>query len=95
MAYVGGGFGHNGLHNILEPLVFSVPIIFGPNYHKFPEAKEALEVGTANSIGTEEDFEKLILEKLSNPTDKSAVSNFCLERSGASKIIFEGIKAQL
>lgn len=95
MAYVGGGFGHNGLHNILEPLVFSVPLIIGPNYHKFREAKEALELGIANSICTEEDFEKLILEKLSNPTDKSTLSNFCLERSGASKIIFEGIKAQL
>ncbi len=92
VAYVGGGFGHKGLHNILEPLVFGVPIIFGPNYHKFSEAKEAIQSSIADSIHKEEGFEKTILEKLNNPNDKSTVSNFCLERSGASKIIFEGIK---
>ena len=92
IAYVGGGFGHKGLHNILEPLVFGVPIIFGPNYHKFSEAEEAVHSSIADSIHKEEGFEKTILEKLNNPNDKSTVSNFCLERSGASKIIFEGIK---
>ena len=38
VAYVGGGFGTSGLHNILEPAAFGVPIIIGPNHQKFPEA---------------------------------------------------------
>lgn len=38
MAYVGGGMGTKGLHNILEPAVFGVPIVIGKNYQKFPEA---------------------------------------------------------
>src|SRR5690606_27536492 len=38
VAYIGGGFGSAGLHNILEPAAFSVPIVIGPNHQKFPEA---------------------------------------------------------
>lgn len=38
VAYVGGGFGTAGLHNILEPAAFGVPIVIGPNHQKFPEA---------------------------------------------------------
>ena len=37
IAYVGGGFG-KGIHNILEPASYGLPIIFGPNYFKFKEA---------------------------------------------------------
>jgi len=40
IAYVGGALGTTGLHNILEPAVFGVPVIIGTNYDKFPEARE-------------------------------------------------------
>ena len=39
LAYVGGGFGV-GIHNILEPAVFDIPVIFGPNNKRFHEAQE-------------------------------------------------------
>ena len=38
IAYVGGGFGTAGLHNILEPATFGVPVIIGPNFSNFSEA---------------------------------------------------------
>lgn len=38
IAYVGGGFGNPGIHNILEPATFGIPIIIGPNYSNFAEA---------------------------------------------------------
>ena len=38
LAYVGGGFTKTGVHNVLEPATFGIPIIIGPNYHKFNEA---------------------------------------------------------
>ncbi|MBB6681608.1 3-deoxy-D-manno-octulosonic acid transferase [Aequorivita sp. 609] len=38
IAYVGGAMGRTGLHNILEPATFGVPIIIGKNYNEFPEA---------------------------------------------------------
>jgi len=39
IAYVGGGFQKGGIHNILEPAVFGLPVLFGPNYRKFAEAE--------------------------------------------------------
>jgi len=38
IAYVGGAAGNTGLHNILEPATFGIPIIIGNNFNKFPEA---------------------------------------------------------
>ena len=43
IAYVGGAMGETGLHNILEPATFGVPIIIGKNYKKFPEAQILLD----------------------------------------------------
>ena len=43
IAYVGGGFGNPGVHNILEPATFGVPIVIGPNYAKFNEAIELVQ----------------------------------------------------
>ena len=44
MAYIGGGFGV-GIHNILEAVTFGKPVLFGPNYHKFQEAKDIIACG--------------------------------------------------
>ena len=38
LAYVGGGFGKEGIHNILEPATFGIPIIIGPVFEVFKEA---------------------------------------------------------
>ena len=38
VAYVGGGFTKTGVHNVLEPATFGIPILIGSNYHKFNEA---------------------------------------------------------
>ncbi|MCU0355857.1 MAG: 3-deoxy-D-manno-octulosonic acid transferase, partial [Cytophagales bacterium] len=48
-AYVGGGF-IDGIHNILEPAVFGMPVFFGPNYHKFQEAHDLIALGVAHSV---------------------------------------------
>ena len=49
ICYIGGGFG-KGIHNILEAAVFGKPVLFGPNFHKFEEAKELIGMGGATSI---------------------------------------------
>lgn len=43
IAYVGGGYTKSGIHNVLEPATFGVPIVIGPNYYKFKEAIELVE----------------------------------------------------
>ncbi len=52
---IGGGFA-DGIHNILEPAAFGVPMMFGPNYHKFVEAVELLQRGGAFSFQKDEAF---------------------------------------
>lgn len=49
LAYVGGGFGA-GIHNTLEAAVYGIPILFGPRFQKFDEAKGLLADGAAKSI---------------------------------------------
>lgn len=59
IAYIGGGFG-SGIHNILEAVAFGVPVLFGPNHRKFPEAQEVIEKGGGFSITNENDLQKII-----------------------------------
>jgi 3-deoxy-D-manno-octulosonic-acid transferase len=65
IAYVGGGFG-TGIHNILEPSVFMIPVIFGPHYHKFQEAHDLIKLKAAFTIKNESGLIK-IFEELSKP----------------------------
>lgn len=64
IAYVGGGFGNPGVHNILEPATFGVPIIIGPNYSHFAEATALIKMNGCISITNQEElnetFDKLI-----------------------------------
>lgn len=43
IAYVGGGYTKSGIHNILEPATFGVPIVIGPNYSRFIEAIDLVD----------------------------------------------------
>ncbi len=56
LAYVGGGFA-TGLHNTLEPAVFGIPVIIGPNFEGFAEAERLVALGGILSIKTAAAFE--------------------------------------
>jgi 3-deoxy-D-manno-octulosonic-acid transferase len=58
-AYIGGGFG-TGIHNTLEAAVYGIPVLFGPNFRKFIEAKALIECGGGFSFDSEEEMKKLI-----------------------------------
>lgn len=59
MAYIGGGLG-KGIHNILEAAASGLPIMFGPNYLKFNEAVDLVELGGAFSVSTFADLNKQV-----------------------------------
>lgn len=59
IAYVGGGFSGK-LHNILEPAVFGLPVLFGPHFTRFPEAKLFIREGVGFSVSTPEELENTI-----------------------------------
>ena len=60
ITYVGGGFGYNGLHNILEAAVYGKPVIFGPEYEKNFEAEELMDCSGAISIENALELEKVV-----------------------------------
>ena len=60
IAYVGGAAGSTGLHNILEPAVFGIPILIGKNYKKFPEAIMLIKEGGVKAIHSAPEFESII-----------------------------------
>lgn len=59
VAYIGGGFGV-GIHNILEAAVYEMPVVFGPNYGKFREAREMVAARSAYSISDSVQYERLM-----------------------------------
>jgi 3-deoxy-D-manno-octulosonic-acid transferase len=94
IAYIGGGFGV-GIHNILEAAVFGLPVIFGPNFHKFKEAKELISLEAAFSIKNLQEFEKIMdfLSSESNLKNTSIISeNYVKNSGGATNLIMSYIE---
>jgi 3-deoxy-D-manno-octulosonic-acid transferase len=50
VAYVGGGFHRAGLHSVLEPAVFGVPILFGPHWQMSRDAALLQDQGGAVAL---------------------------------------------
>lgn len=66
VAYIGGGF-TTGIHSILEPAVYGMPVVFGPEYHKFHEASEMIQLNAAHSITNYEELYTLFEGYLTDP----------------------------
>lgn len=55
IAYVGGG--HNrGIHNVLEPATFGIPVLFGPKHKRWPEAQALIDLGAGAEIRNADDL---------------------------------------
>ncbi|MCD4734772.1 MAG: 3-deoxy-D-manno-octulosonic acid transferase [Bacteroidales bacterium] len=95
IAYVGGGFG-KGIHNILEAATFGKPVIFGPNYNKFAEARQLIKKGGAFSYENEKRLSEItgrLLEDEEYYLQCSGIcSDYVKQNEGATNVILEGIK---
>ncbi|MEP7080894.1 MAG: glycosyltransferase N-terminal domain-containing protein [Ginsengibacter sp.] len=91
ITYVGGGFGKNGLHNILEAAVFGKPVIFGPEYEKNFEASALINNSGAISIENALDLEKVLHSLLDHPLEMisrgEASKKYVYDNSGATEKI--------
>ena len=76
ISFVGGGFGV-GIHNILESAAFGVPVIFGPNYKRFREARDLIREGGAYSIKSEDDFRTAFGRITDIPGERDRASWIC------------------
>jgi 3-deoxy-D-manno-octulosonic-acid transferase len=95
IAYVGGGFGNPGVHNILEPATFGIPIIIGPNYSHFAEAIALVNMDGCISISNQNDlqdaFSNLIFNKDIRLEKGHICSTFVQMNKGATSIILDHI----
>ncbi|MFM6954686.1 MAG: 3-deoxy-D-manno-octulosonic acid transferase [Sphingobacteriaceae bacterium] len=94
IAYIGGGFG-KGIHNTLEAAAFGLPVIFGPNFQKFQEAKDLIEFQAGFSIHNQAALNDCF-ERLRADTKNSAGAQakaYVDSRTGATAKILEKILA--
>ena len=95
IAYVGGGFGNPGVHNILEPATFGIPIVIGPNYSHFAEASALVGAGGCVSISKQDQLNQAFNELLLNEDvryEKGHIcSTFVQMNKGATDIILSSI----
>ena len=60
IAYVGGAAGNTGLHNILEPATFGIPIVIGKNFQKFPEAERLRQLAGLYAVEDAQGFSAIM-----------------------------------
>lgn len=90
VAYIGGGF-DTGIHNILEPAIFGIPILIGPKYHKFEEAKALIGLGGVSMFANQEKFlqlEKQLIHKDHRQFMGSINKNYLLANRGGTVTVF-------
>lgn len=90
IAYIGGGFGA-GIHNTLEAAAFGLPVIFGPRYLKFNEARELIALKAGFSISDEAQLkgivDTLITDEAFYSTTSKKIYNYVQEHTGATEMI--------
>jgi len=96
IAYVGGGFGNPGIHNILEPATFGIPIVIGPNYSHFAEATALVKLEGCVSIANNKDLLETFDDLIYKPDirfQKGAICHqFVQQNKGATAIILNHLQ---
>lgn len=87
---MGGGFGV-GIHNILEAAVWGMPVIFGPNYHRFKEANDLIAQGDGYTIRTFRRFENLTNELFYDSDAGKIAKQYVESNTGATALIMKEV----
>ncbi len=95
IAYIGGGFGL-GIHNTLEAAVYGLPVIFGPNYLRFKEARDLISEKAAVSILSADELISEVNSFIESPHKLNAYSNaasdYVKNRTGATNLIMSELE---
>jgi 3-deoxy-D-manno-octulosonic-acid transferase len=94
IAAIGGGFG-KGIHNILEPACWGLPVVFGPKYERFKEAVDLIKAGSARSFTNFNEFKEILDLWLSDEkiyaNSARLASDYVKNNTGATEIIIQKI----
>lgn len=88
IAYIGGGFGA-GIHNTLEAAAFGIPVIFGPKYDKFQEAKDLIALGAAKSISNQDELSAAFDTLTSDHIHGESAEKYVTAKTGATALILQ------
>lgn len=77
IAYVGGGFGKPGVHNILEPATFGVPIVIGPNFSHFAEAIALVNLEGCTSVSNQKELDEAFSNLIQNDDIRHEKGHIC------------------
>jgi 3-deoxy-D-manno-octulosonic-acid transferase len=98
IAFIGGGFRKGGIHNILEPAVFGLPVLFGPVYQKFVEAVELISLHYVFSVNNVLECRtilgKLITDDAYRDKIGKALKTFMQQHTGATDSIIREISKE-
>ncbi len=92
--WVGGGFTKSGIHNIVEPAVFQKPIFFGPEYSRYREAIDLVELGAAVSSTDTRMLAALFQNTAALSQMGSLAFQYVQGQLGASKLILHYLEAK-
>ncbi|MEB3343996.1 glycosyltransferase N-terminal domain-containing protein [Aquimarina gracilis] len=99
IAYVGGAMGTGGLHNILEPATFGIPIVIGKNFEKFREAKQLQKLAGLFSVSSSDEFSKimhkLVDDKKFREKTGMIAGHFINSNTGATSVITEYLNEKI
>ncbi|HET6255169.1 MAG TPA: glycosyltransferase N-terminal domain-containing protein [Puia sp.] len=96
VAYVGGGFGDDGVHNVLEAAVYGKPVVYGPVIEKYIEAVELTESGGGIVIDSALEAERVFDRLLNDPYEREetgkASREYVHSKKGATGTIIRFIQ---
>ena len=96
VAYVGGAVGDTGLHNILEPATFSLPIITGTKLDKFPEAQQLRNLAGLFTVSTSRQLTELLLKCFDHQDFRKKTGmisgHFIQQNTGGTAVIMRYLK---
>jgi 3-deoxy-D-manno-octulosonic-acid transferase len=98
IGYIGGGFG-KGIHNTLEAATYGVPVVFGPKYSKFLEARQLIDLGAASTFRLYEEMKDIFDMLFAYPEQRisagKAAANFVNDTRGGTALLMAHLAEKL
>ena len=92
---IGGGFG-KGVHNTLEAAAYGIPVLFGPNYERFQEIHELLELEAGICFTDQKSFDQSLNGMKSDPNSLSESGKHALDyvhsKTGATPAVLHSLE---
>lgn len=95
LAFIGGGFWENGLHNTLEAVTFGMPVCYGPKLNRFPEAQALINQSLGTIVEDKESLKKWLSTYIQNTPGRLQIAEqsreWVRQQTGATSVVLSNI----